>query len=189
MAKRTSALERSYRAGHFGVANTAGVVITLLESLQLGQIGAWPDTITEVGAIAASCLGTPQAPKPLDSVGDVSQALLRVEPLKWWLVGAELPDIPAEHGTVLDLSHSRTRLRIHGEQAATLLNRFIPVDLSEQAFPVGRVISSSMHHVGLVVWRNSGGYELFIPRGYAVSVWELLHQSALQFGLEVEAPV
>lgn len=188
MANRTSALEQSFVAGHFGAPTSTAVVVTLLESLQLGQICAWPETITEIGATAANCVGAQQAPKPLRSIGDAGQALLRVEPLKWWLIGAELPEINAEQGTVLDLSHSRTRLRLHGDHATSLLNRFIAVNLSEHAFPVGSVVSSSLHHVGLTLWRNQSGYELFIPRGYAVSVWELLKESALQFGLEVVAP-
>jgi len=42
-----------------------------------------------------------------------------------------------------------------------------------------------MHHVGVTLWRSTTGYELFIPRGFALSSWEILFDSALQFGVEV----
>lgn len=66
-----------------------------------------------------------------------------------------------------------------------LLNRHLPLDLREGAFPLGSVASTAFHHVGITVWRSEAGYELFLPRGFAVSLWELLRESAEQFGVEV----
>jgi sarcosine oxidase gamma subunit len=39
--------------------------------------------------------------------------------------------------------------------------------------------------VGVTLRRSDAGYELFIPRGFAVSLWELLVETAEQFGLEI----
>jgi len=114
-------------------------------------------------------------------------ALLRVEPLKWWLLGADAPALAPEHGASLDLSHSRTHLRISGAQAAALLNRHLPLDLREASFKEGAVASSALHHVSVTLWRSAHHYELFIPRGFALSLWEVLLESAAQFGAEVAA--
>ncbi|HAF74482.1 MAG TPA: sarcosine oxidase subunit gamma, partial [Gammaproteobacteria bacterium] len=48
-----------------------------------------------------------------------------------------------------------------------------------------QVASAGIHHVGVTLRRSDAGYELFIPRGFAVSLWELLVETAEQFGLEI----
>jgi len=117
-------------------------------------------------------------------------ALLRVEPLKWWLIGTPVAplNLTVEHGTTVDLSHSRTRIRITGARAAELLGRHLPLDLREASFPVAAVAASQLHHVGVTLWRSARGYDLFIPRGYALSVWQVLLQTAAQFNAAVLPP-
>lgn len=171
--KRVSALAGHYRTSRFEVEGECGVMLTEVRDLCLHQMAAWPDTLGEVGQLAAAQAETEQ--------GD----LLRVEPLKWWLVGCSAVELTAEQGAVLDLSHSRVQIRVSGERAADLLNRFLPLDLREAAFPVGSVASTGFHHVGVTLWRSDAGYELFLPRGFALSLWELLRESAVQFGVEV----
>ena len=120
------------------------------------------------------------------ATGTESVAMLRVEPLKFWLYGAVANEQSASDAVVLDLSHSRTHLRLSGPMATTVLNSFLPLDLRESAMPVNTVASSAMHHVGVTLWRSPVGYELFVPRGFAVSIWELLYETSLQYGLTVE---
>ncbi|MDD9810972.1 MAG: hypothetical protein OXU71_04540 [Gammaproteobacteria bacterium] len=198
-------------AGGVGAAADAGaaeVILGEIGDLALHQIAAWPDRIDAVGEIAARAAGVAAAPGPGRAVQAAESAainsaaatdatsaesaksteskspppaLLRIEPLKWWLIGAAAPDIGPQQGAVLDLSHARTRLRIAGPRAAEFLNRHLPLDLRAAAFPEGAVASSQLHHVGVTLWRSRRGYELFIPRGYALSVWEVLLQTAAQF--------
>ena len=111
--------------------------------------------------------------------------MLRIEPMKWWLLGVAAPAFDAEQAATLDLSHSRTRLCVTGDDAAEFLNRHFPLDLREASFPVGSVASSATHHVGVTLWRSTEGYELFIPRGFALSLWEGFVESAEQFGAEI----
>ena len=111
--------------------------------------------------------------------------MLRIEPMKWWLVGIEAPGFEADKAVTLDLSHSRTRVRVSGDDAAEFLNRHFPLDLREASFPPGSVASSATHHVGVTLWRSADGYELFIPRGFALSLWEGFVESAQQFGVEI----
>ncbi len=185
MANRVSALEGHYRKGKFGNPDGTGVTIELLPDLTLHQIAAWPETVSETGKLAALSAGVDAAPGPGQSVTSENSALLRIEPLKWWQIGREAPELLPDQGTTVDLSHSRTRLRLAGTDAAALLNRLLPLDLRESSFPEGTVASSAMHHVGVTLWRAPGGYELFIPRGFALSIWQVLFESSHQFGVEV----
>lgn len=194
---------------------TAEVTLGEIGGLQLQQIAAWPGTVTTVGRIAARAAGVDAAPgpgraveavtvnSPMESVtvdspaaedspaaAESPPALLRVEPLKWWLIGTPVAplNLTVEHGTTVDLSHSRTRIRITGTRAAEFLNRHLPLDLREASFPVAAVAASQLHHVGVTLWRSARGYDLFIPRGYALSVWQVLLQTAAQFNAAVLPP-
>ena len=186
--ERTSALAGVYKTGKFGVLgikDSVGVTLQDVPDLVLHQVAAWADTVEEVGAGAAVSAGVSIAPGPCRSETGESASILRIEPLKWWLVGAQAPQLESDKGATLDLSHSRTRIRINGTEAADFLNRFLPLDLREQSFPVGSVASSVIHHVGVTLWRSSEGYEMFVPRGFAVALWHGFVDVAEQFGLEV----
>ncbi len=185
MVNRSSALAGHYQTGHFGIATQTGVTLTEVPDLGLHQIACWPETLAAVGQQAAVMAGCAAAPKPGQAVTGSQGSLLRIEPLKWWLFGAEATAIAAEQGNTLNISHARTHLRITGTQATTLLNRHLPLDLRAAAFPVGTVASTAYHHVGVTLWHSEQGYELFLPRGFAVSLWEGLLASAEQFGVEV----
>jgi heterotetrameric sarcosine oxidase gamma subunit len=130
-------------------------------------------------------IGADEAAGPGSAVIGSKGSMLRIEPMKWWLVGIAAPTFDAEQAATLDLSHSRTRLCVSGDDAAEFLNRHFPLDLREASFPVGTVASSATHHVGVTLWRSAEGYELFIPRGFALSLWEGFVESAEQFGVEI----
>ena len=187
MAERVSALQGADAPRRFGADGPPGVTLREVRGLRLWQVAAWHDTLAEVAQQAARAAGVAAAPPPGAAVESERGALLRVEPLKWWLLGADAPEIAGEHGAVLDLSHSRTHIRISGTQAAALLNRHLPLDLRDTSFAEGMVASGALHHVGVALWRSARGYELFIPRGFALSLWEVLLESAAQFGAEVAA--
>ncbi len=188
MVDRTSALAGHYQQGKSGFLSkegNAGVYLEDVQGLVLYQVAAWPDSVDSVGERVAKAVGCNTAPGPCRAEAGKKAAALRIEPLKWWVYGVEGPDVDAEQGATLDISHSRTQIRISGPEASSLLNRHLSLDLREQSFPVGSVASSVVHHVGVTLWRSDKGYELFIPRGFALSLWEGFVESATQFGLEV----
>ena len=185
MVDRVSALAGHYNPGPHGAPGEAGVTLQDMGELVLHQIAAWADTLEEVGAIAAQTVGAGNAPGPCQSSTGSSGSLLRIEPLKWWVFGAAAPEIDPQKGASLDLSHSRTHIRVGGPDATEFLNRHLSLDLREQSFPVGAVGSTPVHHVGVTLWRSADGYELFLPRGFALSLWEGLTESAEQFGLQI----
>ncbi len=191
---RVSALGGHYEAGHTGAAGD-GVTLKLIPDLDLWQVAAWPDTLLSVARQLAAEFGQDSASDIGMALSSDASAMLRIEPLKFWLLGKKPPEFDAGQAVVLDLSHSRTRLSVSGPKAAELLNGYLPLDLRDKSFAPGSVASTAFHHVGVTLWRTrqldqtlhqSACYELFLPRGFALSLWELLHESAAQYGLNVE---
>lgn len=123
MLEQLSALAAHYHTGSAGYIGADGPGVTLREIRDAGlwQISAWPETMDTVGATLAKRVGADAAPGPLQSTAGAKGTLLRVQPLVWWLTRAdaatarEAREIDAEQGTSLDLSHSRTVIRIEGK--------------------------------------------------------------------------
>ncbi len=185
MTIRTSALVSEYNRGRFGTEGKLGITMGEVPDLQLSQVAFWPDSFGAVGDRLAKDLGCDGMPGPGQAVVGENGVLIRTEPLKLWLFGAPAPDFDAAQAVTLDLSHSRTHLRVSGEQATILLNRFLPLDLREDSFPIDSVASTAFHHVGVTLWRSGLGYDLFIPRNFALSLWQMLKEGAAQFGYQV----
>ncbi len=187
--ERVSGLHGYYHTGRFGADNGSGPGVTLQEinELTLWQVAAWPEAFAAVSASVAKQCGVSKAPAPGQAEVGEKAVLLRAEPLKYWVIGMVPSELSSDEGAIVDQSHSRTRVRVSGSEAASLLNRHLPLDLRDSAFPVGSVASTAFHHIGITLWRNKDGYDLFMPRGFAVSLWELLTHSAEQFGYETLA--
>ena len=186
MPDRVSALSGHYQIGLLGKGGEPGVVLSEVPGLILHQVAAWPDTLSSVGVQVAGIIGVSEASGPGTAVVGPDCALLRIEPLKWWCYNSrQMLVLDPEQGTTLDMSHSRTHLRVRGPQAQKCLNRLVPLDLRTSSCPVGSVMSTAFHHVGVTVWHSNNGFELFVPRGFALSLWEVLVETAAQFGAEI----
>lgn len=185
MVNRTSSLSSNYLVGK-KTNNNINLKFKEIKNIELTQIAVWPETINEVGMHIANYLKLPKFAEPNKAVTNDKFVMMRIEPLKWWLLGSEIPLISTDQGTTLDLSHSYTQILVSGTNEKTFLNRFMSIDLREKSFPLSSVASSAIHHVSVKLWRSEDGYNIFIPRGFALSLWELFNQAASQFGYEIE---
>lgn len=191
MAKAISPLQPLRRAGQFGASGKPGVTINEITGFGLLQFSAWGATLAQTGAEAARVAGCRAAPAPGHVVSGSGGILMRVEPLKWWLVtptsvSSPEPELAAEDGAVLDMQDARCWLRITGDKAETLLNHFLPLNLRPGVFVDGTVATTAFHHVGVTLWRDADGLNLLLPRSSALSLWQLLSESAHQYGLVEE---
>lgn len=186
MAKRSSALESNYPVGINAANNESGLQLSEIKNLQLTQVAAWPDSINKVGSNIANHLNFSEYAPPNKAIVNNSVVMMRIEPLKWWIIGSDIPMLSSDDGTSLNLSHSLTHLEISGPSTSLFLNRHLPIDLREKYFPVNSVASSAIHHVSVKLWRSDSGYHLFIPRGFALSLWEIFLETASQFGYEIK---
>lgn len=190
MPERVSSLARALAPRIIGPVGEHGPGIRLSERPVAGllQVAAWPDRLAEAGRAAAAAAGAADAPGPGAAVFGTAATLMRVEPLKWWLVAAAdlpRPALDRADGTLLELSHARTAIRIDGARAVELMARLLPVDLRPAAFPDGAVASSGLHHVGVTVLARGGGFDLFVPQTFALSLFEHVTDIAAQFGVEI----
>ena len=186
MIKRESSLEGHVNKGFFGKKEENGVVLSEIKDLILYQVAAWPDTVDIVGKKVSKALKLEDYPISNKSVNNKNVSMLRVEPLKWWIIGSSVEKILPEEGTILDISQSRTHIRIQGNKATDLLNRHLPIDLREKSFPLNSLSTTAFHHCTVTLWRSKNGYELFLPRAFSLSLWEIVFESSLQFGCEIK---
>lgn len=148
------------------------------------QLAAWPDRLGDAAISAASIAGLESAPGPLKAEG-LSPRLLRTEPLKWLMIANEelaTPDL-GDAGTVLDLSHARTVIRVEGDLQADFMARLMPLDLRSKAFPDGTVATSAIDHVAVTVDARDGGLDLYCFRSFGRAMWEHLVETAEQFAV------
>lgn len=190
MVERVSALAGHTAPTRFGLIGPEGPGVRLserrLESLWL--IAAWPDRLGPTGAAAAKAAGVKAAPGPGTSATGQGGTLLRIEPLKWLLISeAETPRpaLDPADGTVLELGHARTVIHVAGPRAAELMSRLVPLDLRPGRFPEGAVAGTVLHHVGVTVLAREGGYDILVLRSFGLALWELLLETAAQFGAEI----
>ena len=189
MARSVSSLHGHMNKGRYGKPGKAGIVIEEVAVASFIQISSWPNTIQDIERATAKSAGLSTTPGPGKVKRGKISNLLRIEPLKWWLISNKeeitLPSFSAEKGMVLDLGSSKTWLKITGPKATSLLNNFVPIDLRKEIFLEDDVASTSFHHIGVTIWRNGVGFNLLLPRSFALSLWELLEASAHQYGLEI----
>src|SRR6056300_544982 len=114
MVKSVSALHGHMKKGRYGSTGKPGVCIEEVSVASLIQISSWPDTVPDTEKVAAKSAGLRAAPGPGQVRIGKKSNLLRIEPLKWWVISDHveiaLPSVVAEKGMVLDLASSRTWL-------------------------------------------------------------------------------
>jgi heterotetrameric sarcosine oxidase gamma subunit len=185
MINRTSALITNYKIGSLKVDEKITLTFQEIRDLNIKQIAAWPLTIESVNLKLANIISTTKAPGFNQSLSNNNKHILRIEPLKWWVIGDENIELESELGTDVDFSHAFTSIEIKGDSVKNFLNRHLPLDLRDRSFPVNSTASSAIHHVSIKIWRTDIGYKLFIPRGFALSIWKILLETAAQFGYEI----
>lgn len=185
MVKRISALITNYKTGSVKVNKKITLTFQEIRDLDIKQIAAWPLTIESVDLKLANIINATNAPGFNQVMSNNNKHILRMDPLKWWVIGEENIEISSDEGAIIDLSHAFTSIEIKGTGAVKFLNRHLPLDLRDHSFPINSISSSAIHHVSVKIWRTEYGYRLFIPRGFSLSIWEIFLETASQFGYEI----
>ena len=131
----------------------------------------------------------------LKAVSHGEGTIFRVGPERLWLAGP-WPGLdrtpPGDEAVVTDIGHSRTVLRVGGSQSRVLLNRGLPIDLDEGAFPADSFAQSVIHHMPVLVHRldreDDAGFDVYVPRDFAFSFWQWLTEAAEPLGCQIEEP-
>jgi len=103
-----------------------------------------------------------------------ARAALWLGPDEWLLIGPA-PPVPGFAAplrealaglphSLVDVSHRQSALAVRGTQAEALLSCGCPLDLCEQAFPVGSCTRTMLAKAEIVLWRTETG-------GFRIEVW------------------
>lgn len=196
MAEILSALAGGHvTPGRHGAGKgAAGVTLAEIKGRDLVQVGAWPETVPAVASELGGALGfaAPAPQGPAVTAGE--RTAFFVGPDKIWVtapfadtLGAKLGKLwPSSKAVVTELGHSRTVLRLSGPNARDCIARFLAVDTDPALFPVGHVISAGLHGLGVTLHHvTAGSYDLYLPRTFALSLFEGIVEVAEQWGVEV----
>jgi sarcosine oxidase subunit gamma len=94
--------------------------------------------------------------------------------------------VAADTGTVTDLSHGRTAIRVAGPKAEWLLSKFFAIDFALPAFPVGSGLATIHHDIFAQIQRTGeNAFDLYVFRSFARSFWTMLGHGAEEAGYEV----
>jgi sarcosine oxidase subunit gamma len=195
MAEPRSPLDKAFVAGDHGNF-AAGIGVTLRErkNLSIIQITAWADSIPAVLTAIGSATGLVLQNKP--GLGRVAgeKSVFGFAPGRYFVVSAT-PDletrlrsaISAELGTMVDLTHGRTVIRIGGPRSEWVLSKLFAIDFSEHAFPVAYGRATLHHDIHTNIQRiDDETFDLYVFRTFARSFWLTLGHAAEEVGYRVE---
>ena len=182
---RHSALETNYKVGKYSTHKKYSLTFKEIKNLEITQIACWPEKHKELNNLLVKNLNINNTPTFNKGIVFENNSLWRMEPLKWWLFNSGI-EVSDEIATTLDMSHAFTGIEIKGDSSTLFLNRHLPIDLRNKFFPDLSSASTAIHHVSVKLFKiSSNNYCLYIPRGFALSIWEILLETADQFGYEV----
>jgi heterotetrameric sarcosine oxidase gamma subunit len=194
MAELESPLAPVYRLGSFGdFADGVGVTLGELQPGSIVQVSAWPTTsdgaLAAIGAVSRLTLTT--APGAGAASNDIRG--FGIGPNRWLLLAeAEgLADrlrssIAAEIGSVTDLSHGRTVLRVEGPKAEWVLAKLFAIDFSPRAFPLEAGRATVHHDITAQIQRTGPDrFDLVVFRSFARAFWRTLGHAAEEVGYAV----
>lgn len=194
MVERESPLGAARQPGtHGNLAGGAGVILSEIRLGSIIECAAWPgEEKALIAAIArATGLMLPDGAGAGASSGERTAFAFapgrvlvsdQVEGLATTLRQA----IAIETGTVTDLSHGRTVIRLAGPCAEWVLAKFFAIDFALPAFPVGFGLSTQHHEIFAQIRRGGEEqFDLFVFRSFARSFWTSLCHAAEEVGYEV----
>lgn len=136
----------------------------------------------ELGLIIERVLGV-ALPSTLQSVRTNDMAVYWISPDEWLVVcsGQKVYDLEKSfdetmsgHCAIVNVSGGQTVLTIAGEGARAVLMKSTPYDVSEQNFPIGKVVTSALGKSQALICRVSDDkWELIIRRSFAdyIGLW------------------
>jgi len=195
---RRSALAAVLHAGDFGTVPASGPGIRLSERRGLAMVQLAADDAAYAGAAARieSTLGLALPRQPNRAVTAGACAALWTGPGRVLLVAAETERLEEAFQQALFgvdvavtvLSHARSVIRLSGPRVRDLLAKGCGLDFHARAFAPGSAVQSSYAQINvlLVALDDVPSVDLYVARGFAVSLWQHLLEGALEYGCRVE---
>lgn len=196
MVERVTPLGADFKPGSYGdFADGIGITLSAPPTGTIVEATAWPDRERALAALVGKVAGLSLEPEPgAGAFKEAGAAAFNIGPGRLLVSGRDedLADrligaVPEETGTLTDLSHGRTRLRVEGVRAEWVLAKLFALDFSSAAFPVteGR---ATAHHDYFVQIQRTGNqrFELYVFRSFARAFVSVLRRAAEDFGYRIE---
>ncbi|MEW9805138.1 sarcosine oxidase subunit gamma family protein [Mesorhizobium sp. ZMM04-5] len=193
MVDQLSPLAPVLRPGRHPQSDRIGVTLAEVQPGSIVQVAAWRgqegsliSSIREVtGLVLPDGAGGGIATEAKAAFGFAPGKFLVVDQDEG-LAAAFAGSVTAETGTVTDLSHGRTAIRVAGPKAEWVLSQFFAVDFSLLAFPEGSGLSTVHHDVFAQIQRTGAEqFDLYVFRSFARSFWKSLCHASEEVGYEV----
>lgn len=190
-----SPLAGHYERGNFGAVGEAGPGIILSErfGLAIAEAAAWRDAEAKMRAAIKKASGLTLKTGPGAGAFGEDATAFNIAPGRWLVSGgtpglvATLDRASGEHGTVTDLSHGRTLIRIDGEKSRWVLGKLFAVNLADDALAKGDGLATAHHDIHVQIQRvGLNTFDIYVFRSFARSFWHLLRRSSEEVGYRVE---
>jgi sarcosine oxidase subunit gamma len=192
MAEALSALSSVVRAGRGG-AHAAGCVIAERRSMTVVQVAEIPGIRADRSAIERLMgLALPETGK---AAASGARTALWVGPRRWFVVepgrgrlATGLGQTAAGSLAMTDLSHSRTVLRLSGENVFDVLAKGCAVDLHPRRVSTGdSIVTGLARHAVLLHVVDPATVDVYVYRSFAQDLFEWLTEAAAEYGYAVES--
>jgi sarcosine oxidase subunit gamma len=194
MVEQLSPLGPAWRPGsHGNFVEGTGVVLSETQPGSIVQVAAWAGEEKALIAAIRTVAGLALPDGAGGGIVTEEKAAFGFAPGKFLIVDqAEglfatlAAAITGATGTVTDLSHGRTAIRIAGPKAEWVLAKFFAIDFSLAAFPVGAGRSTAHHDIFAQIQRTGANqFDLYVFRSFARAFWNALCHASEEVGYEV----
>lgn len=194
MVEQLSPLGAAWEPGtHGNLAEAAGIRLCETRPGSIVEVAAWPGEEEAVVAAIGGATGLTLSAAPRAGAVAGTKSGFGIGPGKFLIVDeaegaaeALTGAVTIESGTVCDLSHGRTAIRIEGAKAGWVLAKLFALDFSPAAFPVGEGRATAHHDIFCAIQRTGEDrFDLYVFRSFARSFWTLLCHAAAEVGYEV----
>ncbi len=194
MAERESPLVPVYRPGsHGNFANGTGVRLMETRPGSIVQVAAWPgeerrliEAVAKVTGLSLPDGAGAGAVAGKQTAFGFAPGRFLVTDQAEGLAAALLASVGPEIGTVTDLSHGRTAIRVSGPMAEWVLSKLFAIDFSLPAFPLAAGRATIHHDVSTLIQRTAERqFDLCVFRSFARSFWKTLCHACEDVGYEV----
>ncbi|MBZ9882135.1 sarcosine oxidase subunit gamma [Mesorhizobium sp. CA10] len=195
MPERQSPLEPEYHPGSHGNFEH-GVDVILSETRQgsILQLAAWPGEEKRLIEVIGRVTGLALPDGAGGGVSNGARAAFGFAPGKFTVVdeaeglaAAFAGAITPATGTLTDLSHGRTAIRIAGPKAEWVMAKFFAIDFALPAFPLGAGRSTNHHDIFAQIQRSGPDqFDIYVFRSFARSFWKALCHASEEVGYEVQ---
>nr|MDQ2704548.1 sarcosine oxidase subunit gamma [Pseudomonadota bacterium] len=171
MVDQLSPLAPVLRPGRHDLADhSVGVTLAETQPGSIVQLAAWHGEESAMISVIREVAGLALPDGAGGGVAAETKAAFGFAPGKFLvadqdegLAAAFAKAVAPETGTVTDLSHGRTAIRVAGPKAEWVLAKFFAIDFSPAAFPLGSGISTVHHDIFAQIQRTGDDqFDLYV---------------------------